>query len=603
MLEIGTVVDGKYKILSKVGQGGMSVVYLALNERANKTWAIKEVRKDGVRDFATVKQRVVAEIEILKGLNHTYLPRIIDILDDDDTFIIVMDYIEGRALDVVLRENLSEKHLPVAAEDVIAWGVQLCEVLRYLHTREPPIVYRDMKPSNIMLKPDGKICLIDFGTARIFKKGNSDDTTCLGTPGYAAPEQYGGNGQSSPRSDIYCLGATLHHLITGRNPAATPFHFPPITQCRPSLLEETPKELRNALRGLEIIIGTCTRYREEERYQNCAQLQYALEHPEKLGFSYRRKLKRKLLAFSASTGMGLLMGISSLAGAVLAGQEKAKGFDYYMESASTAADQDKLGLYRKAIALKPRREEGWLGMLETVGADDRFTAEEDGCILSLLSSRDNGRSQDNKTIFRKNEAGYVRFAYNLGMLYYYAEGRGHNKASAGGWFDVVCQADLSSLDLGADNDKKSAWKARAETLGKISGYNSRIGKTNQAGDAQTTYLDYWNDLKSLVDDNIAGQDNVVTELRLYNEIAYQVCTHCDAFCEAGVTGEDMTRALADMESLVRGLHTADNPVAEGLEKEILKVVELGRKQVAAVFAANARIGTVGDIVMKGDETG
>ena len=139
MLEIGTVVDGKYKILSKVGQGGMSVVYLALNERANKTWAIKEVRKDGVRDFATVKQRVVAEIEILKGLNHTYLPCIIDILDDDDTFIIVMDYIEGRALDVVLRENLSEKHLPVAAEDVIAWGVQLCEVLRYLHTREPPI--------------------------------------------------------------------------------------------------------------------------------------------------------------------------------------------------------------------------------------------------------------------------------------------------------------------------------------------------------------------------------------------------------------------------------------------------------------------------------
>ncbi|HCT90294.1 MAG TPA: serine/threonine protein kinase, partial [Lachnospiraceae bacterium] len=297
MLEIGTVVDGKYKILSKVGQGGMSVVYLALNERANKTWAIKEVRKDGVQDFATIKQRVIAEIDILKGLNHKYLPGIIDILDDDGTFIIVMDYIEGRPLDGVLQENLREKGLPIAAEDVISWGIQLCEVLRYLHTRETPIIYRDMKPSNVMLKPDGKISLIDFGTARIFKEGNSDDTTCLGTPGYAAPEQYGGNGQSGPRSDIYCLGATLHHLVTGRNPAATPFHFPPITQCRPALLEETPRELRNALLGLEIIIEKCTRYKEEERYQNCAQLQYALEHPEELGFPYRKKLKRKLLAF------------------------------------------------------------------------------------------------------------------------------------------------------------------------------------------------------------------------------------------------------------------------------------------------------------------
>ena len=187
MLEIGSVVDGKYKILNKIGQGGMSVVYLALNERANKTWAIKEVRKDGIQDFTTVKQGLIVETNILKSLSHKYLPGIIDVIDDEDTFIIVMDYIEGKSLNKVLQESLERDNLPIGVEDVISWGIQLCDVLYYLHTREHPIIYRDMKPANVMLKPNGEISLIDFGTARVFKTGNSEDTTCLGTPGYAAP--------------------------------------------------------------------------------------------------------------------------------------------------------------------------------------------------------------------------------------------------------------------------------------------------------------------------------------------------------------------------------------------------------------------------------
>ena len=97
MLEIGSIIDGKYKILNKIGQGGMSVVYLAMNERANKQWAIKEVRKDGVKDYEVVRQGLIAETDILKRLNHPHLPSIIDVIDRDDTFLIVMDYIEGKA--------------------------------------------------------------------------------------------------------------------------------------------------------------------------------------------------------------------------------------------------------------------------------------------------------------------------------------------------------------------------------------------------------------------------------------------------------------------------------------------------------------------------
>lgn len=149
MLEIGSLVDGKYKILNVVGKGGMSVVYLAMNERANKQWAIKEVRKDGVQDFEVVKQNLIVETDILKNLNHPNLPSIIDVIDREDSFLIVMDYIEGKALSDVLKEYGAQPQ-----EYVIEWAKQLCDVLGYLHSRVPPIIYRDMKPSNVMLKPE-----------------------------------------------------------------------------------------------------------------------------------------------------------------------------------------------------------------------------------------------------------------------------------------------------------------------------------------------------------------------------------------------------------------------------------------------------------------
>ena len=172
MLEIGSIIDGKYKILNVIGKGGMSVVYLAMNERANKQWAIKEVRKDGVQNFEVVKQNLIVETDLLKRLNHPHLPSIIDVIDGDGTFLIVMDYIEGNPLSKAIKNSGAQNQ-----DDVIEWSKQLCDVLGYLHSRKPPIIYRDMKPSNVMLKPDGNVMLIDFGTAREFKSTSVADTT------------------------------------------------------------------------------------------------------------------------------------------------------------------------------------------------------------------------------------------------------------------------------------------------------------------------------------------------------------------------------------------------------------------------------------------
>ncbi len=406
MLEIGSLIDGKYKILNKVGQGGMSVVYLAMNEKANKQWAIKEVRKDGVKDFEIVKQGLVAETDLLKKLSHPSLPSIIDVIEGPDTFLIVMDYIQGNPLSKALEEYGAQPQ-----EYVIEWAKQLCDVLEYLHTRTPPIIYRDMKPANIMLKPDGNICLIDFGTAREFKEKNLADTTCLGTVGYAAPEQFGGMGQTDARTDIYCLGATLYHLVTGRNPCDPPYEILPIRQVNPALSS-----------GLERIIQKCTQRNPDDRYQSCAELMYALENYEKIDDAYRKKQKRKLGLFLASAGLTLAFGAASLWGYLSGEQKKTENYDLMLRSASTAQD------CYDAILTDPSRSEAYEQLADLLTQDHVLTGEEGQQLLKLQAGLDEEKSNGFsdrvdvlKTLKEKNPDGYQEVCYRIGeaFLFYY----------------------------------------------------------------------------------------------------------------------------------------------------------------------------------------
>ena len=588
MLQIGALVDGKYKVLNQIGQGGMSIVYLAINERANKTWAIKEIRKEGVRDFEVVRQGLIAEINILKELKHKYLPSIVDIIDEGPSFLIVMDYIQGKSLKEILREALVSKGIPIGLADVISWGKQLCDVLGYLHTQPEPIIYRDMKPANVMLRPEGEISLIDFGAARIFKSGNSEDTVCLGTPGYAAPEQYGGNGQTRPQTDIYCLGATLHHLITGHDPADTPFNFPLITRCRPSLIDETPREFRDALLGFEIIINKCTQYEIKDRYQSCAELRYDLENPEALGMPYRSKLKKKMAAFCVCAGTAVFLGIGAVLGAVTENLIQKRGYDFYIDEAAVASLDEKLELYKKAIALNPVKKDAYLSILDTMLADNDFSAADDMMLTSILNSRDNRRNQNNKTYFQTNKSGYVEFSYQLGLAYYYLTGDNGDKASAAGWFYNVTSADMSALDLGDNNDNKGKWQTRAKVLGKISSYyKSKLGVINQMGDAEVSYLDYWNDLMALMAENVADKDNRITELRLYSEITYQIYRRTTEFKnEAGLSEDEQNAALTEITVRLAQMDTGGNPLAEQLVNEITENIRLAKKNVAAAYSAN-----------------
>lgn len=306
MLQAGTAICAKYEIIRELGRGGMSVVYLAREMVTGKLLAIKDVARSTKDDNRIVEQTLAGEGRLLKRLDNPHLPKIYEIIEDTDSFMVVMDYVDGVSLDKVILQTG-----PQPLDRIYHWGMQVCEVFDYLHNQTPPIVYRDMKPANIMLQRDGNIMMIDFGTARTQKVGIAmqSDTVCLGTEGFAAPEQFGGISQSDARTDIYCFGGTLYNLATGHSPCDKPKGILPLEYWSAELAQ-TP---------LNYIITKCTKADPAERYQTAMELYEdlrlaslgAFQEPGKRGGSglLRSGWQKQTLKGTESAGTGALSGL------------------------------------------------------------------------------------------------------------------------------------------------------------------------------------------------------------------------------------------------------------------------------------------------------
>lgn len=241
-----TLLGGRYSVVRKLGQGGMGAVYLVSDTRlSGKLWAVKEMSDAALTDPLEKQSAVQAfknEAALLASLEHPNLAKVVDFFADLGKHFLVMDYIEGHTL----AELLQGRQQPFSEAEVLPWAEQLCQVLHYLHSQPQPIIFRDLKPGNIMLDRTGKVRLIDFGIARLFKPGKERDTMSYGTTGYAPPEQFG-KGQTDARSDIYSMGATLHHLLTLRDPADQPFRFPPVRTLNPSVSPHVDEAIMKAV--------------------------------------------------------------------------------------------------------------------------------------------------------------------------------------------------------------------------------------------------------------------------------------------------------------------------------------------------------------------
>jgi serine/threonine-protein kinase len=256
----------RYEILGVLGKGGMGCVYKVLDrQQGGRILAIKELRpgKLSVEKSQEALIQFQTEAQILARLTHPNLPKVYDYFSLPGAHYIVMEYIKGSTLEQVL----SARHgKPINERLALSWALQICRAMHFLSVQRPrPIVFRDLKPANIMIARDNRIKLIDFGIARFFKEDKHEDTYVYGTPGYAAPEQYG-TGQTDVRSDIFSLGATLHHCVTGRNPAENPLDFPDPKSLNPRLSRETTGLIRTAL-AKEI----------EKRFQSALEMKLAIQ--------------------------------------------------------------------------------------------------------------------------------------------------------------------------------------------------------------------------------------------------------------------------------------------------------------------------------------
>ena len=258
------VLAGRYVVLEKIAQGGMGAVYKAQDRRLqSKIVALKEMSESAIApaERKRVLDSFQREAELLARLEHPNLARVTDRFQEGERHFMVMELIEGRTL----KEMLEGRTEPFLEDRVLVWAEQLCDVLAFLHSQTPKIIYRDVKPANVMvLDGTDTVKLIDFGIARFFKPGKRKDTIEFGTDGYAPPEQYG-KSQTDVRADVYALGAMLHQLLTRRDPVTTPFQFPPVR----SLNSKVSRRVQAA-------IAKAVKPNKDARHQSIEEMQIAL---------------------------------------------------------------------------------------------------------------------------------------------------------------------------------------------------------------------------------------------------------------------------------------------------------------------------------------
>lgn len=364
MLKAGFVLDGKYRILSVIGQGGMSTVYLAVHERLKQKWAVKEISMEYCENYEMISRKLIVEADILKRLDHPGLPKIVDIIEKKDAIWMVMEFIEGKTLKEILNERgrIEEK-------EILIWGKQLCEVLSYLHSKKPSIIYRDLKPENIILKKTGRLVLIDFGTAREYcYKNTACDAMYLGTKGYAAPEQYGGMGQTDARTDIYCLGVTLYSLLTGYNPEKPPYKIYPEKYWG----EHISLEMKS-------LLLKCIQSEPEKRYQNCRELAYALSQIDYKKQKEKENERRKIIKFLIFMMVGQLSLMFCIGCKKVSFCYKEEAVVRYINIAEKSEDKKEASQYYKlALELIPEEKLIYQSMIKYFIRLNHFQIEDKG---------------------------------------------------------------------------------------------------------------------------------------------------------------------------------------------------------------------------------
>lgn len=510
-LEAGYVLAGTYRLVRPLGKGGEGSVWLALHLRTGQLWAVKVIaRQSGGQELH--------ELEMMRQLRHPSLPRIIDVEEDGPWLCLVMEFIPGRSLEAIM-----EAGGRLSLEQVLDVGIQMGNVLGYLHSRPVPVFHLDVKPANVILKGDGTLVLVDFGSARKAAK-EPDEYGRKGTMGFAAPEQFDMDCGVNQQTDLYGLGAMLYYLISG-NYYGT---------------DTADRHLAGCPELLAGVIRTCTRVNPEERYSDASQFCQALGKARRRYFGRRR---RRCLGIA----LLLMASAAGLAGRGLAREFSLQGerqWDYeaLLREALCVPEEERLSYYQKAVYVAPQRKEAYLQYLREADRDAVFgQAEEEGLRL-LLNSIPRGSSQTYEELLAATPECYGEVASVLGMVYWYDyEGEGGRSIGAG-WFQ---KAVLVAEELG-NEVPQPGWAIRSRLFSHMGSYFERIGKEDENSERESSAGAYWEDLGGLLELDMSGYGYPLTLLRFYREALGQITFCTGDLKRAGVTETEMEEMIGEI---------------------------------------------------------
>jgi tetratricopeptide (TPR) repeat protein len=520
----------RYQLLSCIGQGGMGAVYKAADTRFNnRPVAIKEMSTSGLpaARLQEAEEAFEREAHLLADLLHPNLPRIYEHFAENDRSYLVMDFIDGQTLEEYLTK-IGDKSLPV--EQVVKWAEQLCDVLNYLHSHQPPIVFRDLKPANVMIGDSGHIYLIDFGIARIFKPGKQHDTVALGSPGYAAPEQYG-KAQSTPRSDIYSLGALLHCLLTRSDPSEQPFFFRPASQLNPAVnpaLESLLKQMlemdserrpasaqvvwqaleqasANKMTPTSLAAITTTTYATTDPLLTQAYRSYTQRNLDEAIKLYSRALQKDNKNPLAWQGYGLTQGSRLQHQDALTSFERALQLDPTLIASwngkGTALSrlrrhQEALVSFERAIELDPNNAASWNGKGATLNALGRPMQALDAFEMALRLDSRLLQAWNNKGLVLNEMGRYSEaqkaFEESLDL------DRNNAHALFGKGQALYAQRRLKQglqyfdMALAIDDTFAEAWSRRGNVLDELGNYNAALNSYDRALRLNPRLATAWN---------------------------------------------------------------------------------------------------------------
>ncbi len=532
-MKSGDTLAGKYRIARQLGEGGEGSVFLAMHLQTELFWAIKEIHS-----FEGCDETACHELQMMKSLKNRHLPQIIDVIVQGDSFFLVMEHVRGINMEKKIRSagTIGWKE----AEDA---AMQVTEALCYLSDRKQPVFHLDIKPSNLIVRPDGLIVLVDFGAAwdRRGRKGGK------GTDGYAAPEQYPSHSESpDARSDIYGLGATLYRMITGQR-------YDPAEAAR--CLEKA-----SCPAAFSEILLRCLARDPGERFQSAGELWRALSDMRK----HRRKKtgRRRILGALAIVLPASAFCLQTVPGELDLSKDENWNYDRILEQTSVCDREESDELYRRAVFLDPGNSRAYLNYLEDAGLDGVFSEEEDLFLRDLLHTIPLNSDQTYEELLQADPDAYGRTALEIGLAYWYTSSREDAKRIAKGWFDKAAdaaeelknggvradyadeaervkseegnadmnpdRAQVEGGNTGMDPDTPQSEKGKAEDAPEKRGewvetaqlylrLASSAEKVRAAeGVRKTEYVwDYWNDLEEL-GELLSGRNNAADQITCLN---------------------------------------------------------------------------------------